>query len=197
MITLPASAVPSSASPELLDFGLFQRPATGAEVTRIDRPGSRWRIAFGFAATDAETARVLVSRIAAARSEGLRMPMPLQRVSQDGTGTPLIDGAGAAGTALPLRGLTPGCLIKEGFWLSAIDAAGIHYLHNVRATVSAGSDGKAVLSVWPMLRAPLVDGNAVLIAKPLVEGLIEELSLPQLAPGGMMIGLGFTLEEAA
>jgi hypothetical protein len=197
MIVLPDDPGPSTAHPVLIDFGFVQRPATGAALSRVDRPGSRFRIDFAFPPMPADVARVVVSRLIAARSEGLRIELPLMGVSQGAPGAPVVDGAGAAGSSLPLRGLTPGYQIKEGFWLTAIDAAGVHYLHNVRATTAADASGEALLTIAPILRAPLADGDAVLLAKVLVEGVVTEDVAWDMTPGEIVTGLGFTLEEAA
>lgn len=196
MIVLPDWAIPNGASPQLMDFGIVLRPATGAAVTRIDRPGNRFQVQFSFPPMKADKARLVVSRLIAAKSDGLRIEYPLLGVKQGSPGSPVVDGTSAAGTSLPLRGLNPGYTAKEGFWLTVIDADGTYYLHNVRANVVAGSDGKATLTVSPMLRSELADGATVLLGKPMVEGLVTSDASWSL-PTNHLIEIGFTLEEAA
>lgn len=197
MIVLGDEFVPSAAQKELIDFGFVQRPATGAAVTRIDRPGSRWRAAFTFPPMQADRARVLIRRLTAARREGLRLRWPLNGVNQGEPGVPVVDGAVTGGATLALRGVTPGYVAKEGYWLSVIDAAGARYLHQVAGTVAADAAGEVTLSVQPLLRCALADGAAVLLAAPEMEGLPEEVPQWNDAPGGIVTGLAVTLEESA
>lgn len=196
MITLPASPAPNSASPELLDYGAILRPATGAKILRVNRAGSRYSIQIGFPEMPVETAQVIISRLQEAKRVGLRIPYPLVRVSQGSPGSPLIDGTDSAGTVMKLKALTPHYIVKEGYWLTVVDADGVYYLHNVRGTVRAGADGKATLQVEPPIRAPIANECVVLLAKPMVEGLVTStVSWPTDVDG--IVALSFTLEEAA
>lgn len=197
MIELPNTPGPNAVEPELIDYGFNQKPATGAGALRVDRPGSRFRLEVSFPVMRADTARVFISRLIAAKSEGLRMPYPLLGVNQGNPGSPVVDGSGALGSTLPVRGMTPGYQIKEGFWLTVIDADGVYYLHNVRANTFADASGEATLTIKPILRAPLVDGDTILLGKPMVEGVIEELSSFPLGLADLVDGLSFTLEEQA
>lgn len=196
MIILPTSPAPNGATPELLDFGMILRPATGAPAQYFTRPGSRFQVQFAFPPMAPETARVFVSRLLLAKRDGLRMPYPLLGINQGNPGAPLVNGGTSAGTSLLLKGLTPGYLIKEGFWLTVIDAAGVHYLHNVRALVAADSAGLATVTIEPPLRTVLANNNAVLLGRPLVEGIVTSVVNWPL-PVNKLIDLGFTLEEAA
>lgn len=197
MIELPASYAPNGARVVLIDFGFVQRPSLGGAAARVNRPGNRWQIELTWPTMQADDARVLVRRLAAAKSEGLRVLFPLQGVSQGSPGSPVVNGSGAGGTTLPLRGLTPGHVIKEGWWLTAIDSAGVRYLHQAAATVAADGSGNATLAVTPMIRAPLADGNTVLLGAPEVEGFITEEIGWDLVPGELTSGIGCTIEEAA
>lgn len=196
MIELPASPAPRDVSPRLIDFGIVLRPATGAAITRIERPGSRFSAEFSFPPMMPEVARVFVSRLLQAKAEGLRMPFPLLGVSQGLPGSPVVDGAGQSGTTLLVRGFTANYLVREGYWLSIEDADGQHYLHNAVAAVAADATGDASLTIWPPLRVPFADGDAVHLAKPMIEGLVtSEASWP--LPVSKRVEVSFTLEEAA
>ncbi len=195
MITLPASPPPSGASPALIDFGFILRPSTGAGALRVNRPGSRWLVKFSYPPMRPDVARVFISRLIEAKSAGLRIKYPLQ-VSQGNPGAALVDGGGAAGTSLPVKGLTPHYLAKEGYWLSVTDAAGVKYLHNVRATASADAAGKVTLTIRPPLRAPLVNGDAIELAAPMIEGLVTSDIAWPIVPD-QVIDLSFSVEEAA
>ena len=195
MIILPASPAPNGASPAVIDFGFELRPATGAAVSRINRPGNRLKIDFSFPPMTPDDARLFVSRLMRAKAEGLRMEYPLLDQSQGLPGNPVVNGTDSAGTTLKLRALTPNYTIKEGYWLTLIDAAGTHYLHNVAALVTAAAGGTAILTVEPPLRFLPPDGAAVLLAKPLVEGLVTSVTGWDLGVDLLVRVAGFTLEE--
>lgn len=194
MIELPDDIVPNAATPRLLDFGFVQETVGGGSF-RIDRPGNRFEVELSFPPMTGETARIAIARLARAKTEGLRVPYPLQGVSQDALGTPLVDGADSGGIVLKLKGLVPGCLIKEGFWLDHAASDGSRRLHYVCQTVRAGADGKATLTVEPPMRAFPEDGDAVTLGEPVIEGVIVSDLSWQLSPGELASGIQITLRE--
>ncbi len=197
MIVLSDDFAPNGAKVSGIDFGFLQRPALGGALRRVNRPGARFLIELSWPTMLADDARVLVQQLTAAKFEGLRVAFPLQGVSQGDPGTAIqVDGS-AGGTSLPLRGLWPGYVVQQGYWLTAIDSAGVHYLYQVAANVEVNSAGKAAVTVTPMLRAPLVDGNTVLLARPLIEGAVTEEIGWELSPGQLISGIGCVIEEAA
>ena len=125
----------------------------------------------------------------------LRVPYPLLD-PQGSPGAPVVDGAGQSGTSLAVRGLTPGYAVKEGFWLSIVDADGQHYLHTATAPVRADTSGDATLSIAPMLRVPFADGAAVNLAVPMVEGFVDG-NWGWDIPVNRLTAVQFPLEEAA
>lgn len=196
MIILPTSPSPRTIVPRLVDFGIVQRPATGAAVTYIDRPGMRMAVEFEYPPMKTDTARPFISRLLRAKSEGLRIPLPLAGVTQGSPGSPLVNGATSAGTSLLIKGLTPGYQILEGYWLNVVDAGGIYYLHNVAANVTADGSGLATASVWPPLRADLVDNNTVVLAAPSIQGIVPDPpSWP--VPHNLIVQFSFSVEESA
>jgi hypothetical protein len=114
----------------------------------------------------------LRSRLAEAKSAGIKVYWPLVDQDQGGFGAPLVDGTDSAGTALKLKGLTAGAFLREGLWLNVLDADGVHYLHDVRTAVRVASDGKATTRVWPPLRCALANEAVVKIAAPQFEGVL-------------------------
>ena len=169
MITLPETPAPNGANPTSIDFGANLIPPTGARELRVDRAGNRFSIEVSWPPMQPQIARVFISRLLEAKRKGVRIPYPLLE-SQSGCGSPVVDGAGQTGTTLNVRALTPGYAHKEGFWLSIEDAAGQHYLHNCRQSGRAGSTGLATFKIEPALRRPFLDGAAVHLAKPMIEG---------------------------
>lgn len=197
MIDLPVSPAPNGVNPRLIDYGTVLRSPTGGASLRVDRAGSRFAAEISWPPMKAEVARVFVSRLLDAKSEGLRIEFPLLDVSQGIPGTPVVDGAGQAGKTLAVRGLTPGYVAKEGYWLSIEDAGGQHYLHNARSTVVADGSGAAVLAITPALRVPFADGATVHLAKPMIEGLVLGDEFGWQIPVNKLIALSVTIEEAA
>ena len=194
MIVLPTTPGLRAGMPTLIDFGFLQRPSTGAAPTHIDRPGMRFACEFSLPPMLAETARPFVSRLIRAKSEGIRVPYPLSGVSQGAPGNPVVNGSGASGTSLPVRGATPGYQVKEGWWLNVVDGDGVHCLHNVAADVTLAS-GSGTISVWPPIRADLSDGDNVVLDAPKFEGeLTSEVGWP--LPHRKVVTLSFTVEEA-
>jgi hypothetical protein len=174
MIELPPLPAPNGATPALIDYGGTLRSPLGGPALRVNRPGSRYRLAFTFPpCASANEGRVFVSRLIRAKRVGLRMPYPLLSAHQPVAGDPVVDGAGQSGLTLAVRGLQPGTTVREGFWLSIENTTGQHYLHNVAASVMAGSDGKATLTIEPMLRRPFADGCRIHLARPMIEGFVE------------------------
>ncbi len=197
MIELPDDPAPNGADVTLLDFGMVLRPSTGAAALRMDRAGSRYRVAVSFPPMKPDTARVFLSRFQQGKREGLRIDYPLLDLSQGSPGSPVVDGANPTGTTLPVRGLTPGYAVKEGYPLTLIDADGVRYLHFVAAPVMADASGDASVTLTVPIRAPLADGSTILLAKPTVEGLVVDeigwsLNVDRLVRGGTV-----TIEEAA
>lgn len=194
MITLPAVPAPNDAQPSMIDFGANLRGALGARTVRVDRPGNRFRAAISYPLMTPEEARVFVSRLLRAKASFVRMPWPLLGVDQGMPGSPVVNGAGQAGTAIALRGLTSAYQFQEGFWLS-IFGGGQHYLHNVTNAVTASGGGLATVNIVPALRFPFPDGAVVNVAQPMIDGFVDGESTDWAIRVDRMVQLGFTLEE--
>lgn len=197
MITFPAFAVPNAAQPELLDFGRTIEGALGGPSVRVNRPGSRFRVAVGFAPMKPEQADIIVARLIAAKDEGLRIPFPQRKRARGAPGAPLVDGANQQGKLLALRNATPGHVFREGGWISIEDTAGQHYLHNIRGAVRVGADGKCNLPISPMLRIDFADGAIVHAARPMIEGMVEGESIIWRETEQHLVEITFVLREAA
>lgn len=195
MIELPADMRPNNARPSLIDFGITLRPPLGGPVQRVDRPGSRFGLVLSFPPMREDRANVAISRLMRAKSEGLRVPFPLL-VRQGSPGFPVIDGADQSGTTLAVRGGQPNWRWREGWWLSVRASDGQHYLHNFRSAGALDASGDGDLPIWPMLRAPFVDGDEVHAARPMIEGLpLGEASEWEIPVGGL-ISLSVPFEES-
>ncbi len=198
MIELPLLPAPNGATPSIIDYGGTIRPSLGGPIQRVSRTGSRFKIAVTFPPFDSVTeGRIFVSRLLRAKEQGIRIPFPLMGVSQGAPGAPAVAGAGQAGRLLALRGLTPSYAAKEGYWLSIEDTDGQHYLHNVAGAVIAAPDGTAALPIETPLRKPFADGCKVHLTRPMIEGIVDGAEWAWQMSVDNLIGLEFTIEEAA
>lgn len=191
MIELPDSPAPNGMEPTLLDYGSVQR---GAAALRVNRPGSRWRMGFTYPPMLPDVSRKFVARLVRAKRDGVRITLPLI-VPQGLAGSPVVDGAGQAGTALALRGLAPAYIAREGFWLNVVEADGTSYLHKVFETGVADGDGKVTLEIDPPLRAPFADGDRVELSAPWIDGFVDGEDWSWTVPLNRLIAVGFVVEE--
>lgn len=196
ILELPTSPGIATAQPRLIEFGMTMQPSTGAPAQFFDRPGTRFALDVTMPPMRAATALPFVSRLLRAKKEGLRLPWPLMGAGQGNPGSPQVDGTGATGTTLPLKGLTAGYPFLEGYWLTVIDAAGVRYMHNVAAAAVADGTGKATLTIYPPLRASLANNDTVLVQRPTIEGLVTG-AIEWPLPTQRLVTLGFSIEEQA
>ena len=197
MIRLPDYPGPSSAVPSLIDYGVTLRPSTGGAVQKVSRAGSRYRVELTFPPMLPDDARVFISRLIEAKRTGLiAVRFPLLGINQGAPGSPVVDGAGQAGTSLNIRNVRPGHTFFEGFWISIFDATGQMYLHNVRANAVVGGDGKATLKIDPPLRYPFANGATIEAAKPELQGFIDGGEYSWSIAAASIVGLSVTIEEA-
>ncbi|MEW4469000.1 hypothetical protein AB1K62_14330 [Parasphingorhabdus sp. JC815] len=191
MIELPDFARIGSATPMFVDAGFTQRGI--GSLSRIDRKGSRYKMACSYGPFYPENGRVMVSKLIAGKSEGVRIPFPLL-VSQGSPGSPLVSGSHITGKTLNIKGLTPGYVCKDGFWLSLVKS-GRHFLHNVKTGGTASGSGTLSVVLNEMLRDSFVNNSVVHLAEPMVEGLVDgsewqwSLSVDRVTP------IQFTIEE--
>lgn len=196
MIDLPDWPAPRSVSPRVLDFGGFLEPASGAQVQRINRMGSRYAVSVQMPPlTSQKHGRIWVNRLVRGQQEGARIEYPLLDFYPGVPGSFVVDGAGQSGKLLNLRGGTPNYAFYEGQPFS-LQIGGQHYLDFVAASAVANATGEATISLTQMLRAEPGDGDPVHISKPMIEGFIMgdqvswDISLERL------IGLSFEIHEA-
>lgn len=191
MIELPDFAVRGSVTPVFMDAGFTQR---GVRVlSRIDRKGGRFKLACSYGPFHPEEGRVMVSRLIAAKQEGLRITFPLQH-GQGSPGAPLLSAAVTTGKVIAVDGLTPGYNCKEGYWLSLVKD-GQHFLHSVREGGRA-NDGTLSITLNEMLRTDFADNTVVNLAAPMVEGIIEGDEWSWNYSVANMIPIEFAFEEA-
>lgn len=184
--------VPAAIAPTFIDFGSYQRPYTGAEVTRIDRPGGKFR--FDISLPPLVDGRAMVSRLVRAKQEGARIAIPLLGQSQGTPGAPLVNGAGQSGTTLNIDGLLAGYTAKEGYWLNIIQG-GRYYLHQIATTAVADGSGVLAATIFPALRVSFSDNAVIVLDKPKIEGFIDGNEQAWAVSDDLHTGIQFTIEE--
>lgn len=196
MIDLPEWPAPRSVSSRVLDFGGFLEPSSGAQVQRINRPGSRYAVAVTMPPLDnKKNGRIWVNRLVKGQQEGARMEYPLLDFYPGVAGGFVVDGAGQAGKSLVLRGGTPNYAFHEGQPFS-LEIGGQHYFDFIASAAIANAAGEATITLTQMLRAEPADGDALHISKPMIEGFIMGDQLSWDIALERMVGLSFEIHEA-
>lgn len=172
MIEFPATPAPNGVDVEPLDYGMFLRSPTGGATLRVDRAGSRFKVAVSYPPMKPDVARQFTARVQRAKREGLRIEFPLLGATQGSPGSPVVDGGDQGGTSLNLRGLTVGYVIEEGYWFTLVADGDLRFLHQVVTGDTVGGDGKATISIEPPLRYPMADGDTVILDAPTVDGFL-------------------------
>lgn len=193
MIELPFWATRGSFEAILDDKGFNQEGLSTTDY--IPRKGSKYIASFVYGPfNDPTQARVMESRLMQAKlSGGIRVPLPLLW-SQGNPGSPVVDGAVVTGRVLPIKGLLPGYIVKEGYWLS-IEVDSQHYLHKVAIGGQADGSGELTVTLAEMLRVELDGDEAIYLAKPMIEGVIDAESVGFSYDVNRVVTIEFTLKE--
>lgn len=168
-------------------------PAFGGNTQRLARKGTR----FGIDVTvpplpQAGCGMSLITDLVQGETEVVAFNIPEGFASQP-YGSPLVKGAGQAGSLLVIDGLTPGVVIPKGKFFSII-ISGQRYVYLVRAATVANGSGEVSLPIWPMLRKSPTDNAVVELSAPKIEGYVptgQEWSISSLKS----VGLSFTVTE--
>ena len=197
MIELPSCPPIKEAVPRYVSYAVDQASVLGGTDSRIVRMGDRW-------AVDVETYPVeyadhgmkYLSRLVRGMKDTVRMAFREPGVKPRSYGTPVVASAGSAGTFLPVSGLIPGDVIKEGKFFSMI-IGGTSYLYQVAvADVTVSGSGTATLQIEPMLRRQPAAGTA-LDFEPKIEGFIQGNEQSWNVSRSKYLPFRFTIKESA
>lgn len=173
MIELPACPRIDSAVPKLVGFFTDQQPVLGGPSNRVSRLGDKWGIDVQTgAARYADEGMVYLARLLRGMTNTVLLAFPEPGVEAQPYGAPVVSTAGASGQLLPITGLTPGVIIREGKFLSII-VGGQRYLYQAAATIVASAGGAISLPIYPMLRRQPPVSAVVELAVPKIEGFIQ------------------------
>jgi hypothetical protein len=165
----------STGKPRFIDFGGELTPGLGGPVQRVNRLGNRFGIdVAGVPIPEYPDAEALVAWLRLAKQNGAIFPWPTPRgAPATSYGSPVVNGAVTAGTSVAVRGLTVGATIRFGQFFSIVTAGWrCLYAHAATAVVADGA-GHATLTVDPMLRVSLADGDVVELATPKIMGFLK------------------------
>jgi len=182
----------------LVDFGAFLTPSLGGPVQRVQRMGSRFKIACTMPPMpNPVLGRQWISRLVRGKQEGARMAWPLQGFDPGTPGDPKVSAPSGpiSGRSLPLNGATPNYIFREGQFFSLKSAAGRHYLYMVTTETIASATGTATLPIEPMLRIPATENNELHFGKPLIEGFIMGEAFQWEMALANFVGMSFELVE--
>lgn len=197
MIELPPCPPIKEAVPRYISFGVDQDPILGGPQSKVLRMGDRWAIDVEtYPAEYAEHGMKYLSRLVRGLKETVRLAFPEPGVKPRSYGTPVVASVGASGTSLPVSGLIPGDVIREGKYFSMI-IGGESYLYQVAvADVAVGSGGTANLQIEPMLRRQPPSGTA-LDFEPKIEGFVQGNEQAWNTSRSKYLPFRFTIKERA
>lgn len=197
MIELPSCPPIKEAVPRYVSFGVDQDPILGGPQSKVLRMGDRWAIDVEtYPAEYAEHGMKYLSRLVRGLKETVRLAFPEPGVKPRSYGAPVVASAGSAGTSLPVSGLIPGDVLKEGKFFSMV-IGGQSYLYQVAvADVVVGSGNTATLQIEPMLRRQPPAGTA-LDFEPKIEGFVQGNEQAWNTSRSKYLPFRFTIKERA
>lgn len=197
MIELPACPPIKEAVPRYVSFGVDQDPILGGPQSKVLRMGDRWAIDVEtYPAEYAEHGMKYLSRLVRGLKETVRLAFPEPGVKPRPYGSPVVASPGSAGTSLPVSGLIPGDVIREGKFFSMV-IGGQSYLYQVAvADVAVSGGGTATLQIEPMLRHQPPAGTA-LDFEPKIEGFVQGNEQAWNTSRSKYLPFRFTIKERA
>jgi len=191
VLTLPYDPAPANQAIAIVSSKNTLTPASGGSEQELTRKGSKYALTFFMPPMDYVTSMEWDDLMV----EGDTV---LMRVFQPGLvipnpGTPLVKGAGQAGTTLVIDGLPAGYVIRKGQFLSVV-IGGQRFLYRAKTTTTASGAGEASVLFRTMLRLSPNDNDVVELAQPMIEGFIRDLG--EWAVGvDRLVGLKYTVRE--
>lgn len=190
ILTLPTVPAPANMGIALISAKNVLAPAFGDGEQELLRKGSRYALTFQMPPMRYVTSMDWDDLMA----EGDTVVMKVHQPGFDtgAPGVPRVNGAGQAGSALVIDGLTNGYVIRKGQFLSVI-TQGRRFLYRAKASVTV-SGGSATVPLRTMLRFPPADNDVVEIAQPMIEGFVRDLGEWSVGVD-RLVGLQFTVRE--
>jgi hypothetical protein len=182
--------------PAYLDWGGTLRPIFGGSLQKLNRLGDRFALSVTMPPLPtADAGRIWVASLILAQRQGAIMRFYQPGFDPGEPGSPVVDGAGQAGSSLALRGFVPGYVVRFGQFFSMI-VGGRYYIEMAAADATADSDGKMVLPISPMMRMRPSSGTICDFVNPKIEGLLDGERREWTLDVALFTGLTFQIEEA-
>ncbi|MGB7407148.1 MAG: hypothetical protein WA908_01465 [Pontixanthobacter sp.] len=193
-VTLPRLPAPRDSKWTELDFGGSVQGSIGGSSQRINRLGNRWQVEIVLPTMDLALARSWSQKLLRGRRKGILWPVRQMGIVTGSPGAPVVNSSEEAGDQLRLRGLQPGYVLRTGQAFSLV-TGGRRYIYKVAEPQRADASGRAVVEINPPLRAEPMDGDAVEIARPFLQGMVEDMPADVDTPSHLTGGFTFTIAE--
>lgn len=190
VLTLPTDPAPAKMGIAMVTAKNTLTPAIGGAEQELLRKGTRYALTFSMPVMTYVQSMDWDDLMAEGDTVLMRVFQPGLVIQNPGT--PLVKGAGQAGTSLVIDGLPNGYVIRKGQFLSVL-SAGQRFLYRAKASATSVA-GTATIPLRTMLRRPPNDNDVVEIAQPMIEGFVRDLG--EWAVGvDRLVGLQFTVRE--
>lgn len=142
----------------------FESPLTRS-VQTLALPGARWACSLSWSNLDAADAALMRAFLYALRGRAGRFYVPHPVVSRprgSATGTPIVAGAGQAGSTLSTDGWTAGATLLAGDFIGF----GANEVRCVISTVTADGSGLMAIPLDEPMRASPADNSPLVLERP-------------------------------
>lgn len=189
-LTLPTDPAPAKMAIAMVSAKNTLTPAIGGAEQELLRKGTRYALTFSMPVMTYVQSMEWDDLMAEGDTVLMRVFQPGLVIQNPGT--PLVKGAGQAGTSLVIDGLPNDYVIRKGQFLSVV-SAGQRFLYRAKASATSVA-GTATIPLRTMLRRPPNDNDVVEIAQPMIEGFVRDLG--EWAVGvDRLVGLQFAVRE--
>lgn len=190
ILTLPTDPAPAKMAVAMVSAKNTLTPAFGGAEQELLRKGTRYALTFSMPVMTYVQSMEWDDLMAEGDTVLMRVFQPGLVIANPGT--PLVKGAGQAGTSLVIDGLPNGYVIRKGQFLSVV-SAGQRFLYRAKASATSVA-GTATVPLRTMLRRPPNDNDVVEIAQPMIEGFVRDLGEWSVGVD-RLVGLQFTVRE--
>ena len=190
ILTLPTDQAPAKMAVAMVSAKNTLTPAFGGAEQELLRKGTRYALTFSMPVMTYVQSMEWDDLMAEGDTVLMRVFQPGLVIANPGT--PLVKGAGQAGTSLVIDGLPNGYVIRKGQFLSVV-SAGQRFLYRAKASATSVA-GTATVPLRTMLRRPPNDNDVVEIAQPMIEGFVRDLGEWSVGVD-RLVGLQFTVRE--
>lgn len=181
-----------SAEPTIISSSIDQRSATGSNRQKGLRKGSHY--SYEFALEPMSHAEALTWLDLRNEADTVIIDVPQMGLEIGTPGTTLVNGSGHAGVNLPIKGFTPGYVVRKGQAFNHIGSDGVRRIYVAASAVTA-TDGTATVPLETMLNWPVTNNEVVTYSDVRIEGFAAVERGSFLQDGDGWHHIRFTVEE--